>query len=302
VALDSTVNANTGTVHGASANVFVSADGAYEFNGVNQYIEVPNSPSLQLNTTDFTVEGWFCRKSVNADALFEVAVTNAGPDTALNLAVSDQLAPNFSLVQSEASRGLFDAATGLWQIGDLAVGDMATLQLAVNLNASGALINTATVAACASIEPDLSHGVHRAGTGLQATAVAGAASDGGTPVGQEKPDFVITALTTAPVTLTAGCAFTATVTVLNQGPGAGNGGVVRLWKDHFAAATVGEAGDSAQSAGVLAAGGSTTVTFTGLTAPNGSGTFNLRAFVDADNVTVEQSEGNNQKTRTYGFY
>jgi uncharacterized repeat protein (TIGR01451 family) len=301
VVLDSTDHANTGLVHGASASVYGSADGAFEFNGVNQYIEVPNSPSVQLNTTDFTVEGWFCRKSVDADALFEVAVTNAGPDTALNLSLSDVLAPNFSLVQPEASRGIYTVSNGVWQIGDLPVGDAATLLLAVKLNGPGPLANTVTVAACDSIAPDLSHGVHAAGAGLQASAVAGAASGGvpAPPVGHENPDFVITTITTLPATLTPGGAFTASVTVVNQGPVAGNPGKLRLWLNKLAAAAVGAAGDATLPLGTLAAGGTTTVTLTGLTAAAVAGTYNLRAFVDADGVTVEQSEGNNQKTLTY---
>jgi len=89
--------------------------------------------------------------------------------------------------------------------------------------------------------------------------------------------------------------------VLNQGLAAGNAGTLRFWLNHFANANVGEPGDRAQSVGVLAVGASTTLTFAGLTAPNADGTYNLRAFVDADNVTVEQSEGNNQKTLTYTF-
>lgn len=296
--LDSTINANTGLVHGAHANVYGSADGAFEFNGVNQYIEVPNNPTVQLNTTDFTVEGWFCRKSVNADALFEVAITNAGPDTALNLSIGDQLAPNFSLVQPEASRGIYDAATGLWQIGDLAVGGSATLQLAVNLNGAAPLTNTAEVAGCDSIDPNLLHGVHYAGDGLLATAIVGG-SGGGTPITNGSPDFVINSLSTTPASLTAGCAFTATVAVANNGPVAGNAGKLRLWLNKASTAVVGEAGDATLTLGTLAAGASTNVVFTGLTAGAMAGTYNLRAFVDADGGATEQSEGNNQKTLTY---
>jgi hypothetical protein len=40
----------------------------------------------------------------------------------------------------------------------------------------------------------------------------------------------------------------------------------------------------------------------GLTAPAVRGTHTFRAFIDADAATVEQSEGNNQKTITYGWY
>ena len=53
--------------------------------------------------------------------------------------------------------------------------------------------------------------------------------------------------------------------------------------------------------GVLAIGESIQriVTFT---APATMGTHTFRAFIDGANATVEQSEGNNQKTVTYGWY
>jgi hypothetical protein len=48
-------------------------------------------------------------------------------------------------------------------------------------------------------------------------------------------------------------------------------------------------------------GGFTNIIFTGLTATNGTGIFNLRAFVDADGATPESSEGNNQLAKSYSF-
>jgi subtilase family serine protease len=44
-----------------------------------------------------------------------------------------------------------------------------------------------------------------------------------------------------------------------------------------------------------------TVTVSSLTAPVAPGTYTFRAFVDGMDVTVEKSEGNNQKTETYTF-
>ncbi|MCX7009833.1 MAG: hypothetical protein NTY53_21765, partial [Kiritimatiellaeota bacterium] len=126
-----------------------------------------------------------------------------------------------------------------------------------------------------------------------------ASAGSGTPAG--KPDFTVTALTTTPATLTKGVSFSALITVKNQGT-AGDAGKLRLWLNHGATAAVGEAGDAEQSVGSLAAGASTNLVISGLTAPNAAGTYYIRTFVDADNSTVEQSEGNNQKTKTYGFY
>jgi hypothetical protein len=94
----------------------------------------------------------------------------------------------------------------------------------------------------------------------------------------------------------------AVVTVKKQGTAAADGRVLRVWANHYAAASVGEAGDVAASVGSLAVGASTTLTLGGLTAPSANGTYTVRAFIDSQGATVEQSEGNNQKTKTYGFY
>ena len=113
------------------------------------------------------------------------------------------------------------------------------------------------------------------------------------------PDFIITALTTSPSTPAKSAAFSASVTIKNQGGAAGNAGVLRLWANHTAVANLGEASDIALNAGTLAAGASATLTVSGITAPNADGTYTLRAFVDADGATAEQSEGNNQLTKSY---
>lgn len=101
------------------------------------------------------------------------------------------------------------------------------------------------------------------------------------------------------ICLTAGCAFTATVMVVNYGLGAGDAGVLRLWLDHPGPAVNCEAGDVEVPVGTMALGSVTNISFTGLTATNGTGTFSLRAFVDADNAAVEQNEDNNQFSVKY---
>ncbi|MFO7535334.1 MAG: leucine-rich repeat protein [Kiritimatiellia bacterium] len=121
------------------------------------------------------------------------------------------------------------------------------------------------------------------------------------PVYQEKPDFVVESVTTEPAVLVRGGAFTVKVVVKNTGLGAGEAGLVRLWLNHPANATPGEAGDASQATGPLEPGQSVERLFSGLVAPDANGTFTLRAYADADNATRETSEGNNQINRTYEF-
>jgi len=55
---DSSINHNNGTIHGGSTWVSLGAGGyALEFNGVDGYVSVPDSPSLDISGI-ITVEGW----------------------------------------------------------------------------------------------------------------------------------------------------------------------------------------------------------------------------------------------------
>jgi hypothetical protein len=57
---DSTTNSNNGTVKGATltADRFGIANAAYSFNGVNNYITIPNSSSLNINTDKVSIASW----------------------------------------------------------------------------------------------------------------------------------------------------------------------------------------------------------------------------------------------------
>jgi len=59
-AKDSSGNGNNGTVHGATLTTdrFGNCNQAYKFNGVNNYIQVPNSTTVDMNNTDFTIACW----------------------------------------------------------------------------------------------------------------------------------------------------------------------------------------------------------------------------------------------------
>ena len=124
-----------------------------------------------------------------------------------------------------------------------------------------------------------------------------AAAQGKTP-GWMKPDFVVSSVVLDPAAPSAGSDFTATVTIVNQGDIPGDAGVVRLWASKSKTAKAGEAGDADQVLGLLEVGETRVLTFT-LTAPDESGTYHARAFVDADGAIKEKSDGNNQLTAVY---
>ena len=123
----------------------------------------------------------------------------------------------------------------------------------------------------------------------------------GQPASWQKPDFIVTSVVLDPAAPVAGGAFTAMVTVMNQGDIPGDAGRVRMWASKADNAKAGDEGDAEQATGTLAAGETRTLTFA-LTAATKKGTHHARASVDADDITAEKSEGNNQKSATYTLH
>ncbi len=75
---------------------------------------------------------------------FTLTVENLGPDDATGVAASDLLPDNAAFV-STAGGGGYDSETGDWAIGDLAVGETATLVIRATAGTHGNILNTATV-------------------------------------------------------------------------------------------------------------------------------------------------------------
>jgi len=293
---DSTANGNDGVVMGATPTEWGSADGGYAFDGKDDKIEVANDPTIQLNTGDFTIEGWFARKALPADTIFTITVQNAGPDEALNVAVEDALSPSFTLVRALATQGSYAEPT--WAVGVLEAGESATLQLVAALNGLEMGTNVAEVSASDSSDPDSTPGNHAAGEDDQASAIGLVSVPGGAP---GDPDFSIQGVVFDPPVLTADISFTATVTVANNGAVAGNARRLNVWSHREAAPDPGDAGEATDIVGLLGVGETKQFTFTGLRTPAGDGTYRFRAFVDADGDAVEASEANNQKVVTYSY-
>ncbi len=80
---------------------------------------------------------------VDTDVIFTLTVTNNG-NAVTGATVTDVL-PNGSVYVSDDSAGTFDNATGIWTIGDMANGEVATLNITITLTEGGVFINTASV-------------------------------------------------------------------------------------------------------------------------------------------------------------
>jgi large repetitive protein len=106
------------------------------------------SPSVTLNDPTPVAD---------QDVTFTVALSNAGPNTATDVAVSDSLPAGYTYVSSVASQGTFDSATGSWSVGTVASGAAPTLAITAEVTVAGAATDTATIASADQYDPNTSN-------------------------------------------------------------------------------------------------------------------------------------------------
>ena len=87
---------------------------------------------------------------------YTISVSNAGPDPATSVTVSDLLEPGQSFISATPSQGSYDPDTGIWNVGGLAVDVTATLNIFAQITApTGSMItNTASITASTPVDPD----------------------------------------------------------------------------------------------------------------------------------------------------
>ncbi len=153
---------------------------------------------------------------VGEQTAFTITVGNDGPDPATGVLVTDTLPAGLSHV-SHAGDGAYDAATGVWTIGDLGVGETVSMTLTVTVDELGSFTNVAEVTA--ANEPD-SDSTPNDGTGddwddATVTAI----------VPQPIIDLELSK-TADPQVINPGDSSTFTISVVNQGPDDATGVVV----------------------------------------------------------------------------
>ncbi len=75
---------------------------------------------------------------------YTINLFNAGPSNAIGVVVNDTLSPvsGATLVNATPSKGSYNSVTGIWTVGNLNVGSLATLVLQFVVNATGDITNT----------------------------------------------------------------------------------------------------------------------------------------------------------------
>jgi uncharacterized repeat protein (TIGR01451 family) len=134
---------------------------------------------------------------------YTLRVANTGPDTATHVAVNDVLPDGVTFVTSGATQGAYDNVTGIWTVGSIASAATATLTIAVTVDKTNAIVNTASVAGD-QFDPDPANNIDSS------------------PVKAKETDLLLLKSVSNP-TPNVGDQITFTVTLLNSGPDTAEG-------------------------------------------------------------------------------
>ena len=187
-------NAMTGCAVTSNGTLIVSQSNVGQLSRVT--LGGTPSASLLPNSTGFTTIGdlsstsalvadlSLTKTAVNstpgATASFTVTVTNAGPDYATDIRVSDPVPAGLAFTSATATQGVYSAtqatlgantyAAGTWRVGRLAANQSATLTLVYNVTGTTPITNTAQVSYSDMADPDSSPGNGVASEDDQASA------------------------------------------------------------------------------------------------------------------------------------
>ncbi|TET52354.1 MAG: DUF11 domain-containing protein, partial [Anaerolineales bacterium] len=92
--------------------------------------------------------------NVGQDVVFDVVLTNGGPDSATSMRVEDVLPGGLNYVSSSATQGSYSSVTDLWTVGTMANGASETLYITATVSAAGIYTNTAQVERSDQYDPD----------------------------------------------------------------------------------------------------------------------------------------------------
>jgi LPXTG-site transpeptidase (sortase) family protein len=124
-------------------------------NTATKTAEAETDPVAGNNTASATVTGQAAdiavlktvsdpTPNVGTNVTFSVTATNNGPSNATGVEVTDVLPAGLTLVSATPSVGTYVAGTGIWHIGPLANGAVATLSMVATVNTTTPTTNTAT--------------------------------------------------------------------------------------------------------------------------------------------------------------
>jgi uncharacterized repeat protein (TIGR01451 family) len=174
---------------GAGGNTNVPCTGNFgDTKGLDTWTYYPSNTNLAPLVIVGAASDIRVRKTVNNatpavgnNVTFTVTATNLGPDPATGVQVTDTLPAGVTFVSSTASVGTYTVGSGLWNIGNLANGASATLQITVTVNTTTPRVNRAT--RTASSPADLDPANDSASATVTGSTIPGLPGTGTPPVG-----------------------------------------------------------------------------------------------------------------------
>jgi uncharacterized repeat protein (TIGR01451 family) len=137
------------TVSGGSIeNVVVADSSTYDPNRTNNKDKETTYPKEKSSSADLELTKVASKDKVKVGDLivWTITVINHGPDKAVGVYVQDILdAGDVEFVSADPNVGEFDEDTGMWNIGDMEVGETATLIITFRVLSEGDAINYAEV-------------------------------------------------------------------------------------------------------------------------------------------------------------
>ncbi len=93
---------------------------------------------------------------VAMDVRFTITVSNAGPDAATHVEVTDHLPAGLTFITATPTQGSYDPVSGVWTVGSLPANASASLEIAaqVAIGTLGTMQNTAEVTASDQFDPN----------------------------------------------------------------------------------------------------------------------------------------------------
>lgn len=129
------------------------------YNQVNTYFSnylgsadcLPRTQSANLSTTVQMTNG---SPSLNGTTTALIVVTNSGPDAATGVVSQVTLPAGYPVTSSSASIGSFTATSGLWTIGNLSVGQSATVSVTFSTTLGGIGTVANEIIASGQVDPN----------------------------------------------------------------------------------------------------------------------------------------------------
>jgi len=127
--------------------------------------------------------------SVGTNVTFTVTAHNNGPDPTTALQVTDLVPAGLTFVAATASQGTYTPATGVWDVGVLASGASATLQITARVNGTTPVVNSARRTSSTPVDPVSGNDV--ASSTVTGSTIPGLPNNGVPPLAQMWPSLTM---------------------------------------------------------------------------------------------------------------